>query len=289
LIPVASTRSTDGEPALIDWLLLDAPLQHLREGDDRWRLRITVNGDSFLLDQNVPLWLRGLKAGSNAVVLELLDRAGQPLNPPFNSVVQEVVLKPGRPIGWQQESLSPDDLERWLGLSPATQEAPAAPTPPTPPREPDAPQEASGALESPPPAEPPKPAAAPESLQPEEQQRPLETVQPKPLPSVPLKAQPVPVGAASSPRVEPMEPIAKAAAEAIPDVMIPIGSGTEAAAAAPKAAQDPAPITTPTPSPTADSGEAAPVRARDLVNPDGSLVKPRPPGLLDRVRARFRG
>jgi len=40
---------------LIDWLLLDAPLQNLRGDDARWRLRISVNGDSFLVDRQTPL------------------------------------------------------------------------------------------------------------------------------------------------------------------------------------------------------------------------------------------
>ena len=39
------------EPVLIDWLLLDGPLQHLRDNDASWRLRVSVNGDSFLVDQ----------------------------------------------------------------------------------------------------------------------------------------------------------------------------------------------------------------------------------------------
>ena len=42
------------EPVLIDWLLLDAPLQHLRDDDARWRLRVSVNGDSFLVDRQTP-------------------------------------------------------------------------------------------------------------------------------------------------------------------------------------------------------------------------------------------
>lgn len=289
LIPVASTRATAGEPALIDWLLLDAPLQHLREGDDRWRLRITVNGDSFLLDENTPVWLRGLKAGSNAVVLELLDHVGHPLNPPFNSIVEEVVLEPGRASGWQQDNQSPADLDRWLGLSSGTPVEETLPVPQASPSESATPLEASRPLEPMTPREPPMPAAPPEPLQAEEQQRPLESVQPTPLPSTPLMPEATPQGGIPSPGVEPNEGVAKAPLEAIPEAPVPAGSIPAATPAKPRAAQDPAPITTPTPSPTADRGEVAPVRARDLVNPDGSLMKPSPPGLLDRVRARFGG
>lgn len=119
LLAVSPSGPSAGEPVLIDWLLRDAPLQGLREGDARWRLRISVNGDSFLVDQNTPLWLRGLKPGGNALLLELLDGLGDPLNPPFNSLVREVVIQPGtsRPV-WLNARISPEDLARLLGERP---------------------------------------------------------------------------------------------------------------------------------------------------------------------------
>jgi hypothetical protein len=111
------------EPVLIDWLLLDAPLQHLKDDDGRWRLRVSVNGDSFLVDRQTPLWLKGFHGGSNAVQLELLDGRGEPLNPPFNSLVEEVVIQPGAGAAWLQSSLSPLEQAQLLG------EAPLAPGP----------------------------------------------------------------------------------------------------------------------------------------------------------------
>lgn len=116
LLAVSTDGLSSAEPVLIDWLLRDAPLQGLRDGDARWRLRISVNGDSFLVDQNTPLWLRGLKPGSNALLLELLDGLGEPLNPPFNSRVQEVVIQPGapRPV-WLNDRISPAEVARLLG------------------------------------------------------------------------------------------------------------------------------------------------------------------------------
>ena len=51
LIAVSPDGPQPGEPVLLDWLLLDAPLQHLRSDDAQWRLRISVNGDSFLVDR----------------------------------------------------------------------------------------------------------------------------------------------------------------------------------------------------------------------------------------------
>lgn len=53
------------EPVLIDWLLIDAPLQPLEGDGSNWRLRVTLNGDSFQVDRQEPLWLTGLRSGSN--------------------------------------------------------------------------------------------------------------------------------------------------------------------------------------------------------------------------------
>jgi len=113
------------EPVPIDWLLVDAPLQQLRDDDRHWLLRVTVNGDSFLVDRQTTLWLKGLRPGSNAVQLELLDGLGEPLNPPFNSLVQEVILAAGGGSRWQQGRLTELELDQLLGqASPA--EEPAA-------------------------------------------------------------------------------------------------------------------------------------------------------------------
>lgn len=116
LIPVSPGPEPSAEPVLLDWLLLDAPLQGLREGDASWRLRVTVNGDSFLVDQNAPLWLRGWRQGSNILQLDLVDGRGEPLNPPFNSLLTEVVIDGGAPRpAWLQGRLDAPSLDRLLG------------------------------------------------------------------------------------------------------------------------------------------------------------------------------
>ncbi|MEA5422501.1 hypothetical protein VB777_04775 [Synechococcus sp. CCY9202] len=121
LIVASPALTVSAEPVLLDWLLLDAPLQHLRPNDDSWRLRVTLNGDSFLVDRNDPLWLQGWRPGSNALVLELVDGQGEPLNAPFNSLVQEVRLEPGpRPI-WQGGRLDALTVAQLLGEAPPPQ------------------------------------------------------------------------------------------------------------------------------------------------------------------------
>ncbi len=116
------------EPVLIDWLLIDAPLQRLDGDGSHWRLRVTLNGDSFQVDRQEPLWLSGLRSGSNPLQLELLDGLGEPLNPPFNSLVQNLEMRPDAPRPWQTASISAEDLERLLG------ERPSEPSPEPEPR-----------------------------------------------------------------------------------------------------------------------------------------------------------
>ena len=129
VLGVSPMGTVGGEPVLLDWLLLDAPLQHLRDNDGSWRLRITINDDSFVVDQNVPLWLKGWKTGSNSLQLDLVDGRGKPLNPPFNSLVSEVVLKPAtNQPRWQQGRLSAAELVALLGQAPPPAKA-AAPKP----------------------------------------------------------------------------------------------------------------------------------------------------------------
>lgn len=120
LLATAPLQASQAEPVLLDWLLIDAPLQHLRADDARWRLRISVNGDSFLVDQATPLWLKGWRQGSNALLLELVNGQGEPLNPPFNSLVREVRLDRAAPRpAWLGGRLSETELAQLLGQQPA--------------------------------------------------------------------------------------------------------------------------------------------------------------------------
>lgn len=132
LIAVSPGPEPRHEPVLVDWLLLDAPLQGLREGDGSWRLRVSVNGDSFLVDQNSPLWLKGWRNGSNSLQLDLVDGRGEPLNPPFNSLVADVVIQANAPRPIWLSRLEPAALARLLGQDPPEAEPTSEPTPAAP-------------------------------------------------------------------------------------------------------------------------------------------------------------
>ena len=247
------------EPVLIDWLLLDAPLQNLRGDDARWRLRISVNGDSFLVDRQTPLWLKGFKRGSNAVQLELLDGRGDPLNPPFNSVVREVVVGSGSRPAWLRPNLTPAELAQLAGEQPApTPEPPLEPANPEPP-----------AVE--PPAEaPPLQEPAPEAI-PEEQ---------------PSSEQPAPQEA------DLKVPAQQDEADAT-TVDAPVEAPQEERPGSTDALQPPAP----TPAPTLTSAPPERVApqsslsgsARDQVNADGTLQQPPARGPLAGLREKLGG
>lgn len=135
LIPVSPAGPTGAPPLPLDWLLIDAPLQGLRGDASGWRLRLTLNGESVLVDQQMPLWLQGWKQGSNALLLELLDGRGNSLNPPFNSLLLEVIVPEASAPGSAPALSSPrTDLELavLLGDQPVSALIPATPETATP-------------------------------------------------------------------------------------------------------------------------------------------------------------
>ena len=260
LIAASPSDLQHNEPVLIDWLLIDAPLQHLRDDDARWRLRVSVNGDSFLVDRQTPLWLKGLKRGSNAVQLELLDGRGDPLNPPFNSVVREVVIDSSPRPSWQQASLSAQGLAALSGSpEPEPVEPPAAEIQT---KEPEA---------APPQAAPPE-ASEPE--RPEPQPAPLEETRPDPT-EPPMAAEETPAPADPEPEPAPAEPRPAPEQAPAPPAPTPV-------------APTPAPVTTVPAERTAPSSRLG-GSARDLVSSDGSLIEAQPKGPLAGLKAKLGG
>ena len=47
LVPVTNSADPALQPLLLDWLIWNAPLQNLRDGDGRWRLRLSVDETVF--------------------------------------------------------------------------------------------------------------------------------------------------------------------------------------------------------------------------------------------------
>jgi hypothetical protein len=87
------------EPILLDFYLTNAPLHLVAQEnpDDEiadWRIRATVNGESFILDRWQSIYLKGFKPGKNWVKLEFLDEQGNPLKNVFNDTVRLITYDP---------------------------------------------------------------------------------------------------------------------------------------------------------------------------------------------------
>lgn len=100
LLTYSRPQATYGaEPIMLDFYLTNAPL-HLVAREDKkddiadWRIRCTINGNSFILDQWQPIYLKGFKPGKNWVQLEFLDENGLPVKNLFNNTARVITYEP---------------------------------------------------------------------------------------------------------------------------------------------------------------------------------------------------
>ena len=129
LVPVTTSDDPSVQPLLLDWIIWNAPLQNLRDGDGRWRLRLSVEGDSFLVDQQDALWLKGSVSSAGSLVqMELLNGVGEPITPEFNNQLIHQSGKKTAPPTWLKARLTEDELARLTGtpLIPAADLVPEA-------------------------------------------------------------------------------------------------------------------------------------------------------------------
>ena len=129
LVPVTTSDDPSVQPLLLDWIIWNAPLQNLRDGDGRWRLRLSVDGDSFLVDQQDALWLKGSASSAGSLVqMELLNGVGEPISPEFNNQLIHQSGKKTAPPTWLKARLTEDELARLTGtpLIPAADLVPEA-------------------------------------------------------------------------------------------------------------------------------------------------------------------
>ncbi len=91
------TGTYGAEPFLIDFYLTNAPLHAIAKSNPNlkdWRIRATVNGESFMLENWQPVYLTGLKLGENWIQLELIDEAGNDIENSFNNTVRVINYDP---------------------------------------------------------------------------------------------------------------------------------------------------------------------------------------------------
>ncbi|MDX2228597.1 MAG: hypothetical protein NW220_03100 [Leptolyngbyaceae cyanobacterium bins.349] len=101
LLTYSRPQATYGaEPIMLDFYLTNAPLHLVAQETQKddiadWRIRCTVNGDSFVLDQWQPIYLKGFKPGKNWVQLEFLDENGNSVKNVFNNTARVITYEPG--------------------------------------------------------------------------------------------------------------------------------------------------------------------------------------------------
>ncbi|WP_287300854.1 hypothetical protein, partial [Okeania sp. SIO2F5] len=88
------------EPILLDYYLTNAPSHSAAQEypEDEivdWRIRVTVNGTSFITDQWQSIYLEGFHPGKNWIELEYIDDEGNALNEIYNSTIALITYEPG--------------------------------------------------------------------------------------------------------------------------------------------------------------------------------------------------
>lgn len=91
--------SYGAEPILLDFYLTNAPLHLVASYNPNneiadWRIRCTINGESFVLDRWQAIYLKGFKPGKNWLKLEFLDDKGNVVKNVFNSTIRLITYEP---------------------------------------------------------------------------------------------------------------------------------------------------------------------------------------------------
>lgn len=181
--------SYGAEPILLDFYLTNAPLHIAAQENPNdeiadWRIRCTINGNSFVLDRWQPIYLKGFKPGKNWVQLEFLDEQGNTVKNVFNSTIRLITYEPNGQDTLSKlirGELSATEARGIVELKPTTETpTPTSPTP-TPAETTPTPEPITPALEPQPsvtPQEEIPPIVAPTPAVVEPKSKP--TVEPKP-------------------------------------------------------------------------------------------------------------
>ncbi|WP_234017367.1 hypothetical protein [Nostoc sp. 'Lobaria pulmonaria (5183) cyanobiont'] len=100
LLTYSRPQSSYGaEPILLDFYLTNAPLHLVGKENPNdefsdWRIRVTINGESFIFDRWQAVYLKGFRPGKNWVKLEFLDNQGNPVKNAFNTTVRLIDYQP---------------------------------------------------------------------------------------------------------------------------------------------------------------------------------------------------
>ncbi|MVN76403.1 hypothetical protein GO988_08705 [Hymenobacter sp. HMF4947] len=87
--PKDTYAGKDAQKIMLDFYLVNTTL-----GDSGNKVRATINGTEFMLNQWLPYMMEGLPAGQATIKLELLDSSGTLIPGPYNSVTRTITVAP---------------------------------------------------------------------------------------------------------------------------------------------------------------------------------------------------
>ena len=68
-----------------------------------WLVKVTINDESFAIDEWQPIYLKGFKEGNNLIELELLNRNGESIDNPFNKTIRLITYNEA---GFENDTLA---------------------------------------------------------------------------------------------------------------------------------------------------------------------------------------
>ena len=86
--PKGVYKGADTKKLLLDFYLVNTEISP--QGN---KVRATVNGKEFIIDEWVPYYIEGLQIGEVTVKLELINSNGELIDAPFNPVERKVTLE----------------------------------------------------------------------------------------------------------------------------------------------------------------------------------------------------
>jgi len=85
--PKGTYKGADAQKVMLDFYLLNETISA-----DGNKVRATINGNEFMIEEWAPHYIEGMPMGENTIKLELVDADGNLIDGPFNSVERTITL-----------------------------------------------------------------------------------------------------------------------------------------------------------------------------------------------------
>jgi len=88
--PKGTYKGADTKKVMLDFYLVNTTIS--AEGN---KVKATINGKQFMIDDWAPYFIEGLPMGETTIQLELVDKDGNTIPGPFNKVTRKIKLEQG--------------------------------------------------------------------------------------------------------------------------------------------------------------------------------------------------